>query len=57
MLINGEPSRRICHGRGLRQGDPLSLLLFLLVMEYLNRMIMVVEQQALFQPLGTPAIR
>jgi hypothetical protein len=33
FLVNGEPGRRICHRRGVRQGDPM---LFLLAMEPLQ---------------------
>jgi len=39
ILLNGRPGRRICHARGLRQGDPLSPMLFVLVMEVLNHLI------------------
>jgi hypothetical protein len=36
ILINGEPSGFFNSGRGLRQGCPLSPLLFILIMEGLS---------------------
>jgi hypothetical protein len=51
VLLNGVPSRRIYHGRGLRQGDPLSPMLFVLVMECLSAMIKLADSKGLFSPL------
>jgi hypothetical protein len=36
VLMNRQLGRRICHGRGRCQDDPLSPLLFILVMEVLG---------------------
>jgi len=39
VLVNGSPTDFFLAFRGLRQGDPLSRLLFLLVMDAFTRMI------------------
>ena len=41
VLINGSPSQFFSASKGLRQGDPISPLLFLLVMEVFTRMLQV----------------
>ncbi|XP_017239669.1 uncharacterized protein LOC108212453 [Daucus carota subsp. sativus] len=49
VLINGSPSREFIPERGLRQGDPLSPLLFNLVGEVLHCMLSKAERVGLFQ--------
>jgi hypothetical protein len=39
ILINGVPSKPFSPSRGIRQGDPLSPFLFILMAEGLNRML------------------
>lgn len=43
MLVNGTPAVFFGSSRGLRQGDPLSLLLFLVMMEVFSRMVKRME--------------
>jgi hypothetical protein len=57
ILLNGAPVQRICHARGLRQGDPPSSLLFVLVMETLNALFQKVDDCFLLQPLATRQIK
>ena len=51
VLLNGEPGNSISHQRGFRQGDPLSPMLFILVMDVLNSMFCRAELEGLLQPL------
>ena len=43
VLINGSPADFFGSSRGLRQGDPLSPMLFLIMMEVFSRMLRRVE--------------
>lgn len=49
MLINGSPSKEFKMERGLRQGDPLSPFLFLLVAEALQVMIIEACNKGIFK--------
>jgi hypothetical protein len=48
VLVNGSPTEEFPLERGLRQGDPLSLFLFLLAAEGLNVLMEAVVEQNLF---------
>nr|AAX95130.1 retrotransposon protein, putative, unclassified [Oryza sativa Japonica Group]ABG22397.1 retrotransposon protein, putative, unclassified [Oryza sativa Japonica Group] len=52
MLLNGSSGQSINHVRGLRQGDPLSPMLFILAMEPFHRIIKAVENASLLFPMG-----
>jgi hypothetical protein len=53
VILNGNPGERIEHQRGLRQGDPLSPMLFILVMDVLGFMIKRAVEEDLLQPLAS----
>jgi hypothetical protein len=47
ILINGQPTKAIRHERGLRQGDPLSPMLFILAIDPLQRIIEVAANKGI----------
>ncbi|GLT49853.1 hypothetical protein SLA2020_233810 [Shorea laevis] len=49
ILINGSPTTEFTASKGLRQGDPLSLFLFLLIGEGLCGLVKKVESEGLFR--------
>jgi hypothetical protein len=52
VMLNGTPGSKICHSRHLRQGDPLSPMLFLFVMEVLCVMFQKADEWSLLYKLG-----
>lgn len=57
ILLNGIPGAQIDHRRGLRQGDPLSPMLFILVMDVLSFLMTKASEENLLQPLARRALQ
>ncbi|WVZ54663.1 hypothetical protein U9M48_005428, partial [Paspalum notatum var. saurae] len=57
IILNGTTGRPICHRRGLRQGDPLSPLLFILAMDPIQRILDKATAQGLLSPIGGDPIK
>ena len=57
QILNGEPGDTIYHLRGLRQGDPLSPMLFILVMDVLNSLVNSAALMGLLQPIAVQQAR
>jgi hypothetical protein len=57
ILINGHATERLWHRRGLRQGDPLSPLLFVIVMDVLAALFKAADDRGLFDPLSAFGVK
>ena len=51
VLLNGWAGRWIAHAQGLRQGNPISPMLFVIIMEALNSLIMETDRRMALMPL------
>jgi len=57
ILLNGIPGQPINHGKGLRQGDPLSPLLFILAIDPLQRLLNLATEAGILSKLGRNKMR
>lgn len=57
ILLNGQPGRPIIHRRGVRQGDSLSPLLFILAMEVLSRLFARAQEEGVLRGMSQAGIK
>jgi hypothetical protein len=57
IMLNGIPGKCIRHARGVRQGDLLSPMLFVIVMEVFARLFVTPTEQGIVRPMGTLVVR
>jgi hypothetical protein len=56
FLLNGAPGPPIKHHRGLHQGDPLSTMHFILVMDPLQKILSLVIEKSLLHPVAPRSV-
>ena len=54
MLVNGSPTFEFQFVKGMRQGDPISPFLFLIVMEALSCLLNKAHEEGLIKGISTP---
>jgi hypothetical protein len=57
ILLNGVPGDFIAHQRGLRQGDPLSPMLFILILDVLALLVQRASEEGHLQPLSVKQLK
>ena len=57
VLLNGAQGRKFFHKAGLRQGDPLSPMLFIIALEPLQALLALAEQESQLEPIHHSAAK